>query len=102
MPQHPLLKKEEVELALNDAKRLMDELEVTEKLLLPALGKYLDDVRSIRMAFAAEVRHIIQSSREVSEITKMTPHLKEVTGVIMLLKELLTPEMIAKLERLVK
>ena|SRR5712672_1769847 len=54
---------------------LQTALDTSVSTLIPVLRAYLEDVRSIRMAFAAEVKHIIQSTSELSAITKSAPEL---------------------------
>lgn len=93
---------ETVEAAKDSIEVLERELERASNLLLPLLREYLKDVRSIRMGFAEEVIHIINSSRNLNEIVKQTPNLIEYVAVIKQLQETLTPEFIDMISKLKK
>jgi hypothetical protein len=85
---------------INFNEALAATIKETDELLLPLLRTYLNDVRDIRMAMGREVQSIIQSSRQLNELTKGTAALMELTKTIMILKDLLTPDMMEKLRRI--
>lgn len=79
---------------------LLEEIKNTDELLLPLLREYLNSIRDIRMAMGSEVKTIIQSVRQLSEITKYGPELLELTKTILALEKVLTPSMIETLRRI--
>lgn len=69
---------------------LQNALDTSVSTLIPVLRAYLEDVRSIRMAFAAEVKHIIQSTSELNMITKSAPDLIKLGEAIKLIDSILS------------
>lgn len=81
---------------------LVQNIKEADELLLPLLKQYLNEVRGIRMSMAEEVRTIIQSARQLNEITRGNAALLELCETILKLDKALTPEMMDKLRRLTK
>ena len=79
---------------------LVHSIKETDELLLPLLREYLNNVSDIRMAMSSEVKNIIQSARQLSEITKHNEDLLEFAKTIMILRDMLTPELMEKIKRL--
>lgn len=92
--------KEVIKNTLSDIEILERELERAKVALLPAVTDYLKAVRGIRMGFAEEIRQIMRDSQHLSTLTKSLPVLKEVAVSIHMIREVLTPDMVGKLERL--
>ncbi len=83
-------------------KLIESQVEALDKTLVPLLRVYLDDVRSVRMALAREVKDISLSSQELCNVSKLTKDIMEFCGAVEVLKKVLTPEILEKMERLVK
>lgn len=81
---------------------LTEELKTSSEVLLPLLREYLRDVRSVRMAFASEVKEILLSSRELTNVAKTAEELRDFGKACLLIKEILTPEFLEVLKRLSK
>lgn len=106
------LKPEEVkDLALEDAivhtektveilNALHNQMELSASTLIPLIRKYLEEVRSIRMAYSHEVVHIIEAARQLNEIAKNTDKIKELGLNIALLNRVLDTGTIERLQRL--
>lgn len=88
--------------ARNSVEMLEEELKRASDLLIPLLREYLRDVRTIRMGFAEEVVHIINSSRNLNELVKSTPQLLAYGEAVKKLQEVLTPEFIETIAKLKK
>ena len=65
--------------------------------MIPLLRKYLEEVRSIRMAFAREVQDILRSTRELNELAETGPRLKELAINIEILTVVLNKPDVQKL-----
>jgi len=81
---------------------LNEEIKNVDETLIPLLKAYLNNVREIRMAFGSEVKLILESSRNLGELTKTTPQLVGLAEVIERLNKVLTPEIIEALSKLKK
>jgi len=90
------------DLMKNFSDALNAEIKNVDETMIPLLKVYLDNVRSIRMAFGAEVKLILESSRNLGEITKATPQLLELGLAIEKLNKVLTPEIIEIIAKLKK
>lgn len=80
---------------------LHNQIELASNTMVPLVRNYVNEVRSIRMAMANEVKDIIRSSQELQSITKHTPEIKELAITIEILKKQLTPEMVDLLKKIV-
>jgi len=85
-----------------DVGLLERELDNAMNHLLPLVNEYLKDVRAARMAFANEIIMIVQSTRQLNEITKTAPELIKLGDAVSKLKDILTPEFTATLEKLTR
>jgi hypothetical protein len=56
--------------ALNDLNVLRESVNTGAEVLVPLLRGYLEAVRSIRMAFDTEVKHILLTSQQISDVSK--------------------------------
>lgn len=70
--------------------------------IIPTLRDYLNQIREIRMSMVRECKEIIQSSRDLSEITKQTKTIIEFAKAIDTLDRTLTPDLVIKLNKIVK
>jgi len=69
---------------------------------LPKLRGYLDVVAKLRQGFSDEVTHMIKSCRELGLITKNTQNLHDFIASVQKLDEVLTPELVDKLSKVLK
>lgn len=63
--------------ALKDLNTLRESVNTGAEVLVPLLRDYLESVRSIRMAFDREVQHILQTSQQITEVTKNLEQYRE-------------------------
>jgi hypothetical protein len=82
------------------AEAVIKDAEDISNTLIPVLNSYLKDLRGIRMGVASEIREIIRSSQELHIIVKNLDDLKSFAGIIMMLRDMLTPELMEMLRRL--
>jgi hypothetical protein len=73
-----------------------------DEVIVPLLKVYLNDVRGIRMALTSEIRDIMRSTQEMTQLTKITDNLKEFAATIELIKKIMTPETVELLRRITK
>ena len=90
------------DLMKNFSDALNAEIKNVDETMIPLLKVYLDNVRSFRMAFGAEVKLVLEISRNLGEITKATPQLLELGLAIEKLNKVLTPEIIEIIAKLKK
>lgn len=77
----------------------------TEGLLnnyVPILSTYVKSIAGIRQMLGEEVAHVIQSTRQLSIVTKNTQEIHDFVQAVMKLDAILTPSLIDKLSRLAK
>ena len=90
------------DLMKNFSEALNQEIKNVDETMLPLLRVYLENIREIRMSFGREVRDILRESRNLDEITKNNETLAEFAVNLAKLKQILTPEFVEILGRLVK
>jgi DNA-directed RNA polymerase subunit L len=84
------------------AEVLANEIKSVDETLIPLLREYLNNIRDIRMAMAREVRHIIESTREISTAATKHQEIRELAISIGMLDKILTPELVEKLKKITK
>lgn len=97
---------EQLDITIQETKNsvgLLNELQIQLELgcsaLLPATRKYLEEVRSVRMAFSNEVVQIIQTVRQLNEITKTNKQIGELAAHIDSLNKVLNSDSITILRK---
>lgn len=83
-------------------KKVTEESEVYLSTYLPTFTAFLENVRFIRNEFGKEVVHILHSSREISMVTKNTQNIIDFVTAVGKLNQILTPELIEKLNKITK
>lgn len=84
------------------ATALANEIKSVDETLIPLLREYLNNIRDIRMAMGSEVRHIIQSTHELSVAAAQLKDLRELAITIGMIERVLTPEVMEKIKKLTK
>lgn len=91
---------------LQDSKDFFDllnnDLEKSAGVMVPILREYIENIRSIRMAFANEVKDVIRSAAELNGIAKGTGELIKFCETVQILQRVLTPGFIDQISRLAK
>jgi len=83
-------------------KYVINETEGMLNTYVPVLKTYIKAIVNIRTEFSQEVIHIAQSLRELKSITGQTQELINFSSALIKLNEILTPELIEKLNKLNK
>ena len=94
--------KDELKEAIKEIGLLQQELETGANILIPVVRDYLTNLRSLRMSFATEVRDILRDLRQLNEISKTTPQIKELVINIEALKKVLNSDTIDKLKKIIE
>lgn len=81
---------------------LQSQIKDVDETLIPLLRVFVGNVREIRMGLASEVRTIVQEAVNLREATRVTPEINELVKAIGALDKALTPEVIAKLQKVLK
>ena len=79
--------------------------EETEKMMdvfLPALQEYINTIADIRKIFGEEVAHILKSSRELKIVTGNSQDIINFISSVHKLNEALTPELVDRLQKILK
>lgn len=79
--------------------------EETEQMIeafIPSLQGYVETITDIRKLFGEEVRHILQSARELKTVSGHTQELVNFISQVHRLNEALTPDLVEKLNKLSK
>lgn len=76
--------------------------ETQEKLnnYLPIVSTYVNAIADVRRAFGEEVKHILQSNRQLQIVTGSAQDVINFTSAVVKLNQILTPEFIEKLQRI--
>lgn len=83
-------------------KSVVNETEALLNNYVPILSAYVQSIAAIRVTFAEEVKHMLQSTRELKLTTGSTQEIHNFVSAVMKLDQALTPELIEKIHRLVK
>lgn len=69
---------------------------------IPVMRIYVDNIQTIRITMMTEVKEILQSSRELRDLTKQTQEIINFCKAVELVKTVLTPDVVAKLRTVLK
>jgi chorismate mutase len=90
------------DLMKNFSEALVSEIENVDKVLLPLLKVYVDNVRAVRMAIGSEVRDILREARNLEGISSRTEEILAFAKAVEQLKATLTPEVIEMIRKVMK
>lgn len=76
-----------------------EQLSTTQEIMTSSLKKYLRDIQEIRMSYGREVIHLIESSRELNQITKGTEAIGKACDALVKLGDVLNQDLIVKIKR---
>lgn len=83
-------------------KRVVNETEALLNNYVPVLSTYIQSMQQMQTAFGEVVSNIIKSSRQLSIVTGSVNDVMLFVGQVQKLNEVLTPELVEKLNRLAK
>lgn len=101
---------DELQLIEHSNKILKDHLEIVETVVnqtegllnnyIPILKAYVQSIVAIRTDLGNEIVNIVQSTRQVALVTNNTQNIINFTQAVSRLNEILTPELISKLNKI--